>query len=184
MKKINYNIKINTSYSELYNSLYASLCLFANKYTGNLEKSKDLVQEVYIKVWNHKILLEKEEEVKSYLYTSVRNKCLDYLKSKEFLLKSNSKEVDLILLESDSYFEKEVLIEEVSRTVNTALKTLPEKCREIVELSMKGHQNNQIAEELSISINTVKTQKKIAYTKLRPLLKECYAPLLLLLLNL
>ncbi len=157
----------------MYNALYSSLCVFSNQYLENLEKSKDIVQEVFIKMWNHEILSQDQDAIKAYLYTSVRNKSLDYLKSKEYKVKST--EVDIALLESEDYFEKEVLIEEVSRLVDQALNVLPLKCREIVELSMRGHQNNQIAEELQISINTVKSQKKIAYKKLRPLLKGCYA---------
>ena len=170
-------------YDELYNSLYASLCVFSNKYVNNLEKSKDIVQEVFIKIWNHKILLEEEDALKAYLYISIRNKSLDYLKSKEFKLKRKAVKIDIAVLESDDYFEKEVLIEEVSRLVDTALRTLPNKCREIVELSMKGRHNDEIAEELNISINTVKSQKKIAYKKLKPLLKDCYVFLLLFLLK-
>ncbi|NJB82155.1 RNA polymerase sigma-70 factor [Wenyingzhuangia aestuarii] len=185
MKKLVSNKLVSTKniYDELYNSLYGSLCVFSNKYVDNLEKSKDIVQEVFIKLWNHKILTEPEDAIKAYLYTSVRNKSLDYLKSKEYKVKTKATNVDLRLLQSETYFEKEVLIEEVSRLVDNALKTLPNKCREVVELSMKGRQNDEIAEELNISINTVKSQKKIAYKKLRPLLRGSYAALLLVLLN-
>lgn len=170
-------------YSELYNSLYSSLCLFSNKYLDNLERSKDIVQDVFIKMWDHTILLEDEISIKRYLYISVRNKSLDYLKSTDYKVKNTSSNIDLTLLSSETYFEKEVLIEEVSRQVNKALNILPQKCREVVELSMKGHQNNQIAEELSISVNTVKTQKKIAYKRLRPILKNSHLPILLILMN-
>ncbi|NIJ43898.1 RNA polymerase sigma-70 factor (ECF subfamily) [Wenyingzhuangia heitensis] len=185
MKKLKSNKTTTTknTYNELYNLLYSSLCVFSNKYVNNLEKSKDIVQEVFVKLWNHKILLEKEEAIKAYLYTSVRNKSLDYLKSKEYRVKNSASNIDLTHLKSETYFEKEVLIEEVSRLVDKALQTLPDKCRGIVELSMKGHQNHEIAEELKISVNTVKSQKKIAYKKLRPLLKDSYAFLLLMLLS-
>ncbi|GAA3600568.1 sigma-70 family RNA polymerase sigma factor [Flavivirga amylovorans] len=173
--------EISKIYNEVYNSLYASLCFFSNKYTNNLEKSKGIVQEVYIRLWNHDILSQGNDAIKAFLYISVRNKSLDYLKSKECQMKNNSTSLDIQMIASDTYFEKEVLIEEISRLVNEAIKTLPLKCREVVELSMRGHQNSHISEELGISINTVKMQKRIAYKKLRPLLKDCYVFVLALL---
>ena len=63
------------------------------------------------------------------------------------------------------------------------LKTLPTKCREVVNLSMNGYKNKQISEELDISMNTVKTQKKIAYKKLRLFLKPSLITFLIVLLR-
>ncbi|MGY5352241.1 RNA polymerase sigma-70 factor [Wenyingzhuangia sp. IMCC45533] len=172
--------KIRTiAYDEAYNSLYSSLCVFSNRYVYNIEKSKDLVQDVFIRLWNHDILEKDKEAIKAFLYIAVRNKSLDYLKSKEYKIKRDSESLDITALETDSYFEKEVFIEEMFRQVDTALATLPEKCREVVKLSMQGYPNNQISEELSISLNTVKMQKRIAYKKLRPLLKDYYLIILL-----
>ncbi len=168
-------------YKELYNTLYTSLCVFSNRYLNNLEKSKDIVQEVFIRLWKHHILLEDKEAIRAYLYVSVRNRSLDYLKSKEYKIKNNLSISDLNILDSDAYFEKEVLIEEVARLVDEAIKTLPKRCKEVVEMSMRGYQNQQISEELNISINTVKSQKKIAYHKLRPLLKNYHLYVLLIL---
>ena len=169
-------------YNELYNSLYTSLCLFSNKYIDNLEKAKDIVQEVFIKFWNDKITLQDEVGFKSYLYVCVKNKSIDYLKSSEYKRTQNVESLDFMNLESDSYFEKEFFMEEVSSAIDKGLETLPLKCRKVVELSMNGYKNNQISEELGISINTVKTQKKIAYNKLRLVLKTPFIELLIIML--
>ena len=69
-------------YKNLFEKLYSSLCLFANKYLDNLELSRDIVQDVFIKIWEDKIEFNDENTIKSYLYTSVKNRCLYYLKSK------------------------------------------------------------------------------------------------------
>lgn len=163
------------AYKKLFDSFYASLCLFSSNFTNDLELSKDLVQEVFIKIWNKQNLEWKNEDcVKSYLYVAVRNKSLDAIKNKEFRSKTRLKEEDLKILTSQSYFEKEVVIEETSRLVKKAINTLPYKCKRIINLSLNGWGNQQISEELSISLNTVKTQKRIAYQKLRPILKGTF----------
>ncbi|WP_417371696.1 sigma factor [Gelidibacter japonicus] len=76
-----YKLKLS-EYKGLFDRLDASLCLFANKYLGDLKVSKDIVQDVFIKIWEDKIEFHNEITTKSYLYTSVKNKSLDYLKSK------------------------------------------------------------------------------------------------------
>jgi len=161
-------------YKVLFDTFYTSLCLFSNKYLDDIDLSKDIVQEVFIKIWDQEIIFENEFTIKSCLYTSVRNKSLDYLRSKEYKVNRKLSIEDIKVLESDVYFEKEVLLEEYSRVVTRAIDTLPSKCKEIINLSLKGFKNEQISEELSISMNTVKTQKRIAYRKLRPLLKGYY----------
>lgn len=169
-------------YNALYNTLYTSLCLFSNKYVDDLDKSKDIVQEVFIKFWNTKIIFDDEVAIKSYLYVSVKNKSIDYLKSKEYRLTRSLDTINIFELESDSYFDKEFFIEEVSVVIEKAIENLPKKCREVVRLSMNGCKNKQISEELEISINTVKTQKKIAYQKLRTCLKTPYIEIIAVLL--
>lgn len=174
MKLIEKNNTRLDTYKKLFDTFYPSLCLFSSKYTNSLESSKDIVQEVFIKVWDDKLLLGDDDNVKAFLYTAVRNKSLDFIKTKEFRSKSTLDTQALNELSSQSYFEKQVLIEETSRLVNEAINTLPYKCKRIINLSLKGLGNKQISEELSISLNTVKTQKRIAYQKLRPLLKGAY----------
>ena len=159
-------------YKKLFDNLYNSLCLFANKYVENQELAEDVVQEVFIKIWEKKIEFQEKENIKSFLYTAVKNKSLDVVKSASY--KQTRKTEDIKSLESESFFLKEVIVVETSRIIEDAIDTLPKKCAQIIRLSLKEYTNAQIAEELSISINTIKTQKRIAYQKLRPLLKDYY----------
>lgn len=69
-------------YNTLFKSLYPALCVFAYKYLNNLETSKDIVQEVFIKVWEDKTTFQDENHITGYFYKTVRNKCLNHLKSK------------------------------------------------------------------------------------------------------
>lgn len=161
-------------YKILFDKHYTSLCLFANKYVENLDVSKDIVQNVFIKIWEKKIEFQTEVTVKSYLYTSIKNKSLNYLKSTYVKKIDNYSIADLQKLEKESTFISEVVISESSSIIENAINTLPNKCQQIVRLSIKNLTNAEIAEELSISINTVKAQKKIAYKRLKPILKNYF----------
>ncbi|KAB1067729.1 RNA polymerase sigma-70 factor [Tamlana haliotis] len=162
------------AYKDVFDSLYASLCIFAKSYVNNLDIAKDLVQDVFIKVWEDKIAFKNELAVKSYLYTSVKNRALDYLKSKRYKETDHMSVIELDVLNKESFYLKEVVIEEASSRIEEAINTLPNKCAQIIRLSIKEYSNNEIATHLEISVNTVKAQKKIAYKRLRPLLKDYF----------
>ena len=175
----NSNLDIN-EFKLLYKALYPSLCLFAKSYLSDLQVSKDVVQEVFVKIWEKEIHFNEINSAKSYLYTAVKNKCLDVLKSKYVrVMDMQSTIEEFEWLESDRFFYKEIIHSETSTLIEKAMNSLPYKCGQIIKLSLKNYSNQEIADSLSLSINTVKAQKKIAYKKMRPLLKEHYHFLLL-----
>jgi len=160
-------------YKNVFNTLYSSLCIFANKYLDNSDLSKDIVQEVFIKLWEKQVTFQSKDHIKSFLYTSVRNKALDVIKSPKYK-KTQKTFQNIEKIESKAFFLREVVVVETSQIIEKAINTLPKRCAQIIKLSLKEYSNAQIAEELSISINTIKAQKKIAYKKLRPLLRDYY----------
>ena len=115
--------------------------------------------------------------LKSFLYTSVRNKCLNHLKHQSVRKKH---EAALVYeLESDHSFSNHVVEEETIAALLAEIKMLPESAQEIMILALNGMKNQEIADELNISINTVKTQKKIAYSKLKQKLEPRFETVLL-----
>lgn len=162
-------------YKVCFDKLYHSLCLFANKYVDDIDMAKDIVQDVFIRVWENKIEFRDENNVKSFLYTSVKNKSLDYLKSKRYKTTKKISVNDIELLETESFFLREVVVVETSNIIQNAINTLPNRCAQIIKLSVKNFTNAEIAEELNISIYTVKVQKRTAYKRLRPILKNHFA---------
>lgn len=158
-------------YKNIFDTLYATLCLFSNKYLNNIEASKDVVQDVFVKIWENKVEFKDENKIKSYLYTAVKNKSLDLLKSKHYKSIEYVSFEEIEKMETESFFLREVVILETSDIVDKAINTLPNKCAQIIRLSVMSLTNVEIATELGISINTVKSQKKIAYKRLKPLLK-------------
>lgn len=163
-----------SEYKSVYDSMYPALCLFTNKYVDNLDLAKDIVQDIFIKIWEDNIAFHNPQAIKSYLYTSVRNRSLDYLKSHKVKVTEKLVQDDFVDAEADPFFLQEVVISETATIIEAAINTLPKKCAQIIKLSIRGMSNTEIAEELELSLNTIKAQKKIAYKRLRPLLENSF----------
>lgn len=154
-------------YKSLFDTLYSPLCLFANKYVNNMDTAEDIVQEIFIKIWEQKIQYINFYAIKSYLYKSVRSRCLDYLKSKYHRNVIQTPDIDFEQIVTEEFFLTQLTIIDTYSQLETAIKQLPKKCKKIIRLSLKEYTIQEIADELSISKNTVKSQKRIAYEKLR-----------------
>ncbi len=164
------------SFKEFFDDFYPILCSFANKFLKSTDKSKDVAQEALVKFWEKKHEFDDMKGVKSFLYVVVKNSCINTLK------KSN-KNVDLIYLrelESESFLKKNIINQETFLIVRNAVNHLPNRQKQIIELSMQGLKNPEIASRLAISPLTVHTAKKNAYRKLREVLKDNYYLLLFL----
>ncbi|AXP80423.1 ECF RNA polymerase sigma factor SigW [Mariniflexile rhizosphaerae] len=157
-------------YNKLFKSLYPQLCVFAYKYLDNLETSKDIVQEVFIKVWEDKTVFQDENHTTGYFYKAVKNKCLNYLKSKRHQLTERYGQESMETHETEEFLMSEAVVLETTVIIENAIKTLPEKAAQVIRLSIKDYTNDEIAKALSISVNTVKDHKKVAYRKLRKIL--------------
>lgn len=152
-------------FKNLFDTYFNALCSFAYKYIPDINTVQDLVQESFIALWHKHQEIDNENIAKAFLYTTVRNKCLNYLKHESVVQKHES---SLILeLESEQFFQNHIIEEEVFNQLHNEIKKLPEAAKEIMFLALNGLKNQEIADELSISVNTVKTQKKIAYAKLK-----------------
>lgn len=158
-------------FKELFDEFYQTLCLFASKFLRDDALAADVVQEVFIRFWENRANFDNNLKIKSYLYTSVRNACLNIIRDKkEFISEGESFEQ----LEKKAFFENAVLERESFRIFYTAVDSLPEQSRRIIYLAIDGKTNNQIAVELNITEFTVHRLKKIAYKKLKVLLKDYY----------
>ncbi|WP_242083892.1 RNA polymerase sigma factor [Aestuariivivens sediminis] len=158
------------AFKEFFDDFYPILCSFANKYLKNEEKSKDTAQEALIKFWEKREDFNDITGAKSFLYVVVKNNCIN-------ILKKSKHNVDLSVLkklESESFFKKNLIDKETFRIVRNAVNNLPQRQKEIVELSLKGLKNPEIATQLKISPHTVHTAKKNAYKKLKETLKDNY----------
>ena len=133
---------------------------------------EEIVQEVFIKLWDGRDSLQIES-VKTYLYTSARNRMLNYLRDEK---RRNTLLEQWVQHEMDNRRGVECFdIEDFGRRVQNAVDTLPEKCKIIFNLSKKEMLTyKQIAERLEISVKTVESQMGIALRKIREQLSVFY----------
>jgi RNA polymerase sigma-70 factor, ECF subfamily len=157
------------AFSRLFDGYYAALCFFAAKYLGDMDLSRSLVQQVFVDLWVKREKTDIAISVKSYLYRSVKNRCIDHLR-KERNTSEISKSVENF---SQMPFRDLVEEAELNDRINTSINKLPEKCREIFLLCrFEGLKYAEIAQKLNISVKTVEMQMGIALKKLRESLSD------------
>ena len=152
-------------YQSLFDSYYEALVGFAENYTFDRQASEDLVQELFIYVWENAAKVEIHTSLKSYFYQSVRNRCLNYLKSLKLEDRKNLLYINALLNTDDDveFFEPEILDQ-----IRASIDELPEQMATVFRLKLfEGMKQKEIAEELDVSVNTVKTHLKRARVKLR-----------------
>lgn len=176
-KKIGLISKGSTeTFKELYDLLFPSLASFTLHLVKDTDEASDIVQEALLLYWNKRNDFEKLDSVKAFLYAVIKNMGLNYLRSK----KVQTKHLEYIQRNETFYFNNKIIEEEAISLIKDALNDLPPQTKSIVELSMQGAKNSDIAETLNISINTVKTLKLRAYRMLRDKLKDHVYVLILL----
>jgi len=178
-------------FKSVYISYYSRMKHFAKEYVISDEDAENIVQDVFLEVWERRDVLAYHINLAAFLFTSVKNGCIDFLRSKVAEQKAEERMQEEYLLtfqmkyESLEAFDEGFFSEDkdIEKVISDAINSLPEKCREIfIKSKIYGEKQKQIAEELNLSINTIETQMSIAYKKLREELKD-YIPLLLFLLG-
>ena len=159
-----------TYFEEIFRKYYPALLAFVERHVGDRDVAKDFVQDVFFKLYETGVDFTSETSLKSWLYTTSRNAALDYLRHLKVV-----DEHQVLMAESMIYAADvdEILNEELARKINVAINSLPAQCQQIVRMNIiEGRKYTEIAEELGISINTVKTQISRGYKKLREELAE------------
>lgn len=165
----------NHQLKSLFDLLYLRLCRFADQIIADSAAAEDIVQEAFIKYWQRNADITDLPAIKTLLYVMVRNACFNHLKHRKVVEKFAQTQTEVAE-------EAAVLKAEVWGEVYRAIASLPEGCRNVFKLSyLEGLKNQEIADELKISINTVKTQKARALELLKLRLKpEAFLVLCLL----
>ncbi len=159
-------------FKKLFESLYEDLVFFANGYLFDVSASEDIVQETFIQLWEKAETITIKNSLKAYLYSMVRNRCLNYLKTIKITDFSNILDFQAIIesdYDLDDYTneDKEIIYAQVLKIIET----LPTKMQTIVKLRfMNNYKYSEIAEEMNVSVNTVKTQLKRAKIKISSLI--------------
>ncbi len=171
------------AFEKLFYEHYHKLYRFCRQYIFEKEIAEELVQDVFIYIWENRRSLIISRSLSAYLHTAVKNRALNYLKSKYAREKPQPLEEGLITSLSETE-ESSLDQHQLHQLVQQGIQQLPERCRIIFTLSRQGGLTyDEIAEELSISKESVKSQIKIALQKLRAYLKEYWEIWLIFFLN-
>lgn len=153
------------SFSVVFEEFYKPLVKFANRYIQDFPESEDLVQGVFIKIWEKCETLSIESSIDAYLFTTVKNCCLNRLKSLKIEDKHN-----LIMLEGllEYYKDHERIDLNLEEHLRDAIESLPPKIREVILLKYSDNKKiSEISKSMNISENTVKTQLQRGKSKLK-----------------
>lgn len=165
------NRKEEQAWVELYDYFYAPLCCYSTKIIGDAQVAEDIVQNILIKLWHSNLHFNEIKVITAYLYHSVYNTSLNYIRDKQRAKKIHESWIAEIQ-ESDGV--EMALEEEAITRFYQVISHLPEQQKQILLRSMKGERVKEIADKMNISENTVKTQKKRAYAFVREQLDDLW----------
>ncbi|NVJ48458.1 MAG: RNA polymerase sigma-70 factor [Cytophagia bacterium] len=156
-----------TAFQETFELYFKVLVLFATKFSLDKETAEDLVQDVFVKLYEQKERLQFHSSLKAFLYQSVRNRCIDMIRSSKTREKHHMEikaGAELEGLNSEDLMLQSELEEKIYHSIGQ----LPEQCQIIFKMNrFEGKMNQEIAEELNISKRTVETQISKALKRLR-----------------
>ena len=154
----------NSVFKQIFDKYYLPLRSFAYHFVEDDAITDDFVQDAFIKIWERRSDFNSVLTLKSFLYTTVKNSCLDHIKHQNIQTRNEAKIIMSLTANQENYL---VLEEEIHALIYQSIKNLSVQSRQIVLETMRGLSNAEIAKEMDISINTVKTLKLRAYKRLR-----------------
>ncbi len=162
---------------QLMNQYYSQLCVVSVQYVDSLEIAEDIVQDIFLHFWEEKKLLSADTNPKAYLFRSVRNASIDYIRRNNYRVFTDLEEANLISDENINNEELSVQYERLHRLIDQ----LPSQEKSVLmAIVVDNKKYKEVAEEMNISVNTVKTHFARALKTLR---KELPLSILLILLS-
>lgn len=171
-----------TAFEMIFKSYYQPLCNYAYTFLQDREEAEEIVQSIFLSVWEKREGMTIRTAVKPYLYAMVRNACLNVIKHEKIKQKYAMEEVAVAPNSLDSVTHA-VASSELEWRIQNAIERLPEQCRLVFKLSrFEELKYAEIAEQLEISVKTVENHMGKALKMMREQLKD-YLPLFLVLMN-
>jgi len=166
------NVKENNTVESLFKQYYNPLYNFVKSKINNSEDAKEVVQDVFVKLWNAKSKIDlNSPTIKSYLYTMARNTMIDAIRKKK-----DQSDVDIDNLDAGNIAtdDSDTLDPYIIRTeIMKSLEILKPKTKQIFQLNkLQGYTYEEISQHLDISVRTVEDNMSRAYRLLREELKK------------
>ncbi len=163
-----------STFKGLFDDHYRPLCNVAFRISGDLDMAEDIVQDVFLKIWNQQDLLNANKNIKSYMYTMVRNHALEIIRRQQIGARITD---EILYLHSeansdpieDNEIEKYLILDKIY----ISIRQLPPKCAQVFTLAkVNGLSYSQIADDMHISVKTVENQMGKALKLLRAMLNN------------
>ncbi len=186
LKELKYGSK--KAFEYVFKAYYASLCRYAEEILRDSDQAEDVVEIIFIRIWEERKKLDYHTSFRSYLYRSTYNACLNVIRKR----KSESKYRDFFLNHADfskthdygssSYPLSGIIEKEMEGGIAKVIDALPPQCKKIFLMSRVDNLSHQeIADKLDLSLNTVKSQIMNALKKIQVALKNVMVVLAMLL---
>ncbi len=155
------------AFEALFKEYFKVLSVYAKRFVNDLDLAQDIVQEVFVRFYENRQKLAVHTSLKALLYQSVKNRCLDQLRSAQ--THQGHHEQILNLNQGNDVDAVDIMEQlELEEKIYNAIAELPEQCQVIFKMSrFEGKRNQEIAEELDLSKRTVETQISNALKRLR-----------------
>lgn len=156
------------AFKYFFDTYYDDLCNFVNGYLRDETLSEDIVQSIFIYLWEKRDSIPYNSSIKSYLFTASKNKSLNHLRN----VKNKNRIEGAIFAQPELFSDEKadmfMELEELKTIISNAVNVLPTQCKKIYQLSRdEGLSNKEIAEKLGITAKTVENQMTIAIRKLK-----------------
>lgn len=152
------------AYDAIFLKYYKLLCVNAYFYLHDEQEAKDLVQAFFLEMWEKKIYLRLNGDIKGYLYRAVQNRCLNYIRKQE----TQQKKQESYHLTADVTEEKDEEVEHTYIQLDNAIEELSNQRKEALKLVyLQDKKYQEAADIMGISINSLKTHLKIGLKNLR-----------------
>ncbi|MDQ8052623.1 MAG: RNA polymerase sigma-70 factor [Pedobacter sp.] len=154
------------AFDEVFLTHFKNLHAYAYHTVKDRDEAEEIVQNVFVRIWTKREQLKVDGFLKPFLYRSVHNECLNYIKHQKVRANLTVHYADAALHTGN--LNGEIMATELERHIHSAIASLPEKCREVFQLSrFEQLKYQEIAETLNISIKTVENQMGKALKILR-----------------
>jgi RNA polymerase sigma-70 factor (family 1) len=167
------------AFEMIFKAYYQPLCRYAYTFLNDTDEAEEIVQTSFVAIWDKRTQVEIQTSLKSYLYRTVRNNCLNAIKHNKV------RQQHALYTQAGGEPTNESVTEsvegsELEQKIQLALQTLPEQCRLIFQLSrFEELKYQEIADQLELSVKTVENQMGKALRLMREQLKD-YLPLFLI----
>ncbi|MDR0961995.1 MAG: RNA polymerase sigma-70 factor [Mediterranea sp.] len=143
------------AFKHLFYLYFTPLCRYIHIYLANRQEAEEVALDLFTHLWENREQVEIKLSLKAYLFQAARNRCLNVLRSRKPSVGLDEVQVDTLYHSEYPSLE----MEELSNLIQDAVCALPDRCREVYQKSREENLTNQeIADDMSISVKTVEAQ--------------------------